>query len=49
MQVMDLVGEFTTTTNVSYDFRGTVGTFTGNAPTTDLVTAMKNGFSPCRL
>jgi len=37
-------GEFTTTTNVSYDFRGTVGTFNGNAPTTDLVTAMKNGF-----
>ena len=31
--------------SVSYKFRGTTGSFTGNASTTDLVTAMKNGLN----
>jgi len=30
---------------VSYRFRGTTGIFNGNEPTTDLVTAMKNGLN----
>ena len=31
--------------NVNYKFRGSTGTFTGNAATTDQVTAMKNGLN----
>ena len=31
--------------NVSYKFRGSTGSFTGNASTTDQVTAMKNGLN----
>lgn len=31
--------------NVSYKFRGSTGSFTGNAETTDQVTAMKNGLN----
>lgn len=34
---------FDTGDTVSYNFRGTTGTFTGNAAVTDLVTAMKEG------
>ena len=29
--------------SVSYKFRGTTGSFTGNAATSNIVTAMKNG------
>lgn len=34
---------FYSSSNVSYRFRGTTGSFTGNAATTNIVTAMKNG------
>ena len=34
---------FYSNSNVSYRFRGTTGSFTGNASTSNIVTAMKNG------
>ena len=36
---------FNSTSTVSYRFRGSTGTFTGNAATSNQVTAMKNGLS----
>jgi hypothetical protein len=36
---------FYSSDNVQYKFRGTTGSFTGNAATTDQVTAMKNGLN----
>lgn len=36
---------FSSSTSVTYKFRGGTGTFTGNSSTTDQVTAMKNGLN----
>ena len=36
---------FYSSSTVSYGFRGITGTFTGNAPVSDQVTAMKSGLS----
>ena len=36
---------FSSGNTVSYKFQGTTGTFTGNAATSNLVTAMKNGLN----